>query len=262
MRHTLLAVACALAVPATLAADDVVLRQHRAEAALHASAGDSALRNESYEEAVREFRAAVQLDPQLVLAYYGLGQAFMALKRYPDAVETYVRCREVYRERASLTQRERDRLDRERRDQIHELTELLRNLERALSQNRLRQPSQITAVEERIRVLESTALKGADQSLQVPAWLSLALGSAYLRQGLLPDAEREYKQALSVDARMGAAHNNLAFIYMRTERYDEAEESLRQAEKAGFAINPQFKDELQRRNAASRGEAARGEHRN
>lgn len=254
MRHMLLAVACALTVPATLAADDVVERQHRAEAALHASAGDSALRTESYEEAVREFRAAIQLDPQLVLAYYRLGQAFMALKRYPDAVDTYIRCREIYRERASLTQRERDRIDRERRDQIHELTELLRNLERAASQNRRSLGGQITRVEERIRVLESTALKGADQPLQVPAWLSLALGSAYLRQGLLPDAEREYKQALSADAKMGAAHNNLAFIYMRTERYDEAEESLRQAEKAGFTINPQFREELKRRNAAAKGE--------
>jgi tetratricopeptide (TPR) repeat protein len=249
MRLLLAALAFVTAAPVALRADDVVARQHRLEAQRRYEAAEELSRAELYEQAAREYGAAIRLDPQLVLAYYGLGQAFMALKLYPDAVATYVSCREVIRDRAALTQRERDSIDRERRDGIRELNELLRNLERALAQNRLRQPGLITQVEERIRVLESTALKGADQSLQVPAWLSLALGSAYLRQGLLPDAEREYARALSVDSKMGAAHNNLAFIYMRTGRFDEAEQALRQADKAGFVVSPRFREELQRRRA-------------
>lgn len=257
MRYLLLAVAYVVAAPVPLRADDIVERRQHAEAQRHYEAGEALLRGESYAEAVPEFRAAIQLDPQLVLAHYGLGQAYMALKLYPEAVAVYVRCREIFRERASLTQRERVQIDRDRRDQIRELKEMMRLLEQAAARNREPQPSRILQVEERIRVLESATLKGAEQSLQVPAWLSLALGSAYLRQGLLPDAEREYKQAVSVDPKMGAAYNNLAWVYMHMRRLDEAEQALRRAEKAGFTVSPQFKEELKRRSAATEDETQR-----
>ena len=45
----------------------------------------------------------------------------------------------------------------------------------------------------------------------------------------------------------GAAHNNVAVIYMMTERYDQAKESVRLAEEAGFRVNPLFKEDLDKR---------------
>ncbi len=43
----------------------------------------------------------------------------------------------------------------------------------------------------------------------------MALGSAYFRNGTLPDAEREYREALKIDSQVGEAHNNLAVVCLR-----------------------------------------------
>jgi Flp pilus assembly protein TadD len=87
---------------------------------------------------------------------------------------------------------------------------------------------------------------------ETPAEVSLALGSAYFRAGDLVSAEREWKAAVAVNARLGEAHNNLAALYAMTGRRREAEESVRQAERAGFHVNPQLKSDIQ---AMPRGES-------
>ena len=46
---------------------------------------------------------------------------------------------------------------------------------------------------------------------------------------------------------MGEAHNNLAFVYFSTGRPAEAEQELKAAEKSGFAVNPRFKEDVQKK---------------
>ncbi len=211
---------------------DMLEHNRHAQAEQHYESGLTAVKNEDYATAVREFKRAIELDPQLVLAYYELGRTHMALRDYPQATQTYIACREVFERRASLTQQEQARIERDRTDQMQNLREIIRELRRRSGRSAAGEPASIMQLEERLRVLESAGLKGAEQSLQVPAWLTLALGSAYLRQGLLPDAERAYKEALAVDSKMGAAHNNLAFVFMHTGRFKEAHEEVRQAGRA------------------------------
>jgi Flp pilus assembly protein TadD len=83
-----------------------------------------------------------------------------------------------------------------------------------------------------------------------PGWMSLALGSAYFRADATADAEREYRAALAVDPKLGEAHNNLAVVCMLTGRYPEADAEIKAAEKAGFRVNPQLKEDL--KNASAR----------
>ena len=59
-----------------------------------------------------------------------------------------------------------------------------------------------------------------------------------------PDAEREYKAAITADPKSGEALNNLAVVYMQTGRYKEADDALKSAEKAGFKVHPQLKLEI------------------
>ena len=80
----------------------------------------------------------------------------------------------------------------------------------------------------------------------VPAWLSLALGSAYFRSNALADAEREYRAAIEVDSKLGEAHNNLAVVYMTTGRYPQADAEVKAAEKNGFRVNPQLKEDIKK----------------
>jgi Flp pilus assembly protein TadD len=61
------------------------------------------------------------------------------------------------------------------------------------------------------------------------------------------DAEREYREATKVEPKLGEAHNNLAVVLMLTGRLEEAEREMKAAEKAGFRVNPQFKDDLKQR---------------
>ena len=53
--------------------------------------------------------------------------------------------------------------------------------------------------------------------------------------------------ALAGNPKMGEAHNNLAYVYMVTGRLEDAQRSLKLAEKNGFRVNPDFKEELKER---------------
>ena len=84
--------------------------------------------------------------------------------------------------------------------------------------------------------------KGVNVNLNatVPPWVSLSLGSAYFRSGKIADAEREYKATIAADNKSGEAHNNLAVVYLETERFTEALNSINAAKKTGFKVNPEL----------------------
>jgi len=217
--------------------------QRRQDAQAHFSAGQDAMHAEEFERAVREFRAAIELDPLLVLAHYDLGQSYMALKAYPSAVKAYIGCREAIEDFNTLQQGDLVQRDHDVDDQIHELQDLIRHLrsERGAAD---RNEHRVMMVEERIRVLQSIRGTGKDRHATVPAELYLALGSAYYRQGALEEAEKNYTEAVKADGNLGPAHNNLAVIYMLSGRYKEAHVALAKAEKSGFPVNPNLKRDL------------------
>lgn len=235
----------AIAIAATAAAQES--RDHK-EAVKHYRAGQKALGTERWAEAEEEFRIATQLDPLLVAAHYGLGQTYMATKRYPDAVRAYSRARDAFHQQQaeSLT----DRLAFQKRidDQIKALESDIRAAQRQVSGPgaELIQRA-IGRNEEQIRTLEALRRRDVSEPLPTPHWLSLALGSAHFRNGAFADAEREYKAALAVKPDLGEAHNNLAVVYMLTERLDEAQAEVALAEKSGFQVPPGLKQDIVKR---------------
>jgi tetratricopeptide (TPR) repeat protein len=239
-----------LALAAASPAQELLEQQRRDQARQRYRAGQELMLGESFEEAAREFRAATELDPGFVLAHYSLGQALMALKRYPGALQAYTICHDTILRQASLNQRGRAELDQRRRDEIHELEDSLQRVRLGKIKNAAL--GQEVVLEERLRVLRDAGLRGAEQTGGVPAELSLALGSAHFRLGRLENAEQEYRAAIAADRRMGAAHNNLAVIFMMTGRLDEANREVQAAEKAGFTVSARFKQDLKERQAAAR----------
>jgi tetratricopeptide (TPR) repeat protein len=225
--------------------------QRRAQAQQHFETGQDSMHAEEFEKAVREFKAAIELDPLLVLAHYNLGQSYMALKAYPAAVKAYLGCRDAVDQLNSLQQGQVVERAHEIDDQIHDLQDLIRR-SRSEKGGERGNEHKIMMLEERIRVLEGMRLNGKDQHVQVPAELHLALGSAYYRQGALVDAEREYTDAIRVDSKLGPAHNNLAVIYMLSGRFKEAHVALQKAEKSGYPVNPNLKRDLATREATAR----------
>ena len=230
----------------TTRAGEVGDKAHR-EALEHYHAGESFLYAEDWTQAEREFRAAIALDPHLVLAHYSLGQTYMSAKEYPRAVRAFTGAREAFLQAAALNATDQVKTDQRREEEIRELRDGIRLIRSARPGSMTQPENAILKLESRIKDLETFKQKGVAGAIEVPAEFSLALGSAYFRTGALADARREYEAALKVRPKFGEAHNNLAVVYMLEGKLPDADVHVKQAEKAGFHVNPQLKADLAKR---------------
>jgi tetratricopeptide (TPR) repeat protein len=202
------------------------------------------MRAENFEEAAARFKAATQLDPNMSLAYYGLGRANVARRRFVEAIEAYTNCRRLYVTRASQQYNAAADATRAREDELMELRELQRQ-----NTNGPQTPTATNnqrLIQNRMRLVQENLDRGrnVDIDLAVPAFISLALGSAHFRAQHFDDAEREFKAAIRADHTVGEAHNNLAVLYMLTGRLTDAQSEIQLAEKNGFEVNRDLKREL------------------
>jgi tetratricopeptide (TPR) repeat protein len=232
--------------PAPANAQQLADESTRREALRHYREGQEYLSSEQFEKAADAFQRAIDRDPLLALAHYGLGQSYMALRRYASAVAAFRGSRNAYTRLAALAHSQSVSVDRQRQEEIRELVESIQ----ALQSGRVKTATQdrshaILRLENRIRDLERTQQRGLDVS-PVPAEVSLALGSAHFRNGDMTDAEREWKEAVDVNPRLGEAFNNLAALYAMSRRKQEAEDAVRSAERAGFRVHPQLKEDIRR----------------
>lgn len=235
--------ACAVALLASIAAT-AQMSQERERARPHYRNGWQFMRLEAWADAAKSFQQAIDVDPQFEDAYYSLGRANMGLKKYVEAIAAYTKSRDLYRAHAGQMFTNQQEAQRYRRDRLTELDEVLRSLQTGPQTMRIQ--DQIRRVTEQRRQIQDYLQRGANITIEnsVPAFVSLALGSAYFRAGKLEDAEREYKAAIAADPRTGEAHSNLAVVYFETERYADAGRALTAAEKAGFKVHPQLKQQI------------------
>jgi tetratricopeptide (TPR) repeat protein len=238
MRIRQLATAIVFCLAAVPAAAQLASESDRREALQHYRNGQDRLEAEDYEQALREFQAAIAKDRLLTVAHYGLGEVHTHLRRYPSAIQAFTNCRLAFRELFDLQQRDRFNVEQRRDDEIRELRDTARRLARQ-SGTDLR----IIRVENRVAELERQRGTKADGFVSPPA-VSLALGSAYFRHEQLDDAEREWKAAIATNPQMGEAHNNLAALYAMTGRKAEAEAAVAAAQASGYPVNPQLKADI------------------
>jgi tetratricopeptide (TPR) repeat protein len=206
--------------------------------------GQAAMASERLEEAVQDFKAAIQLDPLLTLAHYRLGQAHMSLREYAQAEKDFLGCREAYEKIAGLQFTNTEELERRRAQEIEQLQNQLSLL--STGQLKSSNPSLPLQLQQRIDELQRNRRKGGTDTVSVPAELHVSLGSAYFRQGKLPEAEKQWKAAAAANPKLGEAHNNLAALYLMTSQLDEAEKEVKLAEKAGYPVHPRLKDDIKK----------------
>jgi tetratricopeptide (TPR) repeat protein len=202
------------------------------------------MRSEKYDEAIAEFRAALELNPKLNMAHYGIGRASMALHKYDEAITEYETCRDKLTARAGAKITGQFDASRAREDRMLELRDLQTQFSKGpqtfATQDVQRQ------IQNAMRITQNESERGMNVSIDagVPAFINVALGSAYFRSERRDDAEKAYKAALNVDSNVGEAHNNLAVIYLLSGRISEAEAAVKKAEKAGFRVNPELKEQI------------------
>jgi tetratricopeptide (TPR) repeat protein len=205
------------------------------------------MRSEQFENAVKTFQGAVEIDPTFEMPWYGLGRGHLALKQFTSAISALTRCRDLYAAQAGRKFTNQQEAQRYRADRISELDEMLRQVQSG--PQTMQAQDQMRQLQERRRQLQEIITRGNDITIEsgVPAWVSLSLGSAYFRAGKLADAEREYKAAVDADRRSGEALNNLAVVYLETERYAEALSAIDRAKKTGFKINPELEKAIRQK---------------
>lgn len=221
-------------------------------AQVHYRLGWESLRSEAFEAAVKEFQQAIDLNPKFALAHCGLGKAHMGLHRYPRAVEAFEACRDFYLAKTGEKFSGQFDANRQRQDRIMELQELARQTRQG-PQTRGAQDQQ-RQIDHAIRQTQDETMRGNNLNIEgnAPAFISLALGSAYFRAQRLADAEREYKATIDADSKSGEAHNNLAVVYLLTGRVEAAAQEVALAEKLRFNVNPDLKAEIAEKRKAIR----------
>jgi len=234
VRVALLAVILASPLVAQNLADD----QSRRQAMDLYRTGQEYMAAERFEPAAQSFTAAIDKDALLTVAHYQLGQAYMNLKRYGSAIQAYKGSIDAMSRLHALEESSKFQVDKQREDEIRELRVEI-NQVKALS------PLKREVLEQRLHGLESQRVS-YNAEFRPPAFVLLALGSAYFRNGELAPAEKEWEAAIAADPKYGEAHNNLAVVYMMTRRKKEAEDAVRAAEKSGFRVNPQLKEDIKR----------------
>ena len=216
--------------------------KHR-QGMIHYDTGREHFTHERWTRAEEAFRTAVKLDPLIAAAYYDLGRTYMQMKRYGDAVQAFVACRETSQKifglelNATVTARQ-------------QLEENEKGLTATLAQSTRPNPRKVAIAREQLSQVQGKKREidafgdVLGTSYVVPPDISFALGSAYFRSGSIADAEREYRAAIAVRPEFGQAHSNLAVLLMTTNRRPEAIEHVKLAEAAGFQVNPELKKEL------------------
>jgi len=242
-------IAClAVACVTTLSAQRIADARSRREAIEFYRTGQEFMSAEKFDRAAEEFQKSVDRDELFTLAYYSLGQAYMNQQRFASAIKAYKDCIEATRSLYQLRQTNRFEVEKQRDDEIREVRETILRMRQARSGLGLQ--TRADQLEQHLQDLENQR-RSIEGPFQPPSEVLLALGSAYFRNGDREQAEAEWKAATDVNPKLGEAHNNLAVIYMQTGRFDDAEKEIKLAEKNGFRVNPQFKQDLNDRRKKS-----------
>lgn len=210
-------------------------------------AGWELMQGEKFEDAVKAFQSAVEIDPTFEMPWYGLGRAHLALKQFVSASSALERCRSLYEAQVGRVFTSQQEQQRYRQDRITEIDEMIRQVQSG--PQTLQRQDQLRQLQEQRRQLQEYITRGNTVAMGsgVPAWVSLSLGSAYFRSGKMNDAEREFKAASDADRRSGEALSNLAVVYLETQRFELALAAVESAKKIGFKVNPELEKTIRAR---------------
>jgi tetratricopeptide (TPR) repeat protein len=220
-------------------------------ASQHYKSGWEAMRKEAWDEAAKEFQTAIDTDDEFALAYYSLGRAEMGRRNFQRAIAAYSACRDLYVRIGG--ERFSNQFDYKRRleDRILEYQTMIQQMQQGPTGKGSQQSQQLQVreLQTQLRNLEQARDRNDNVTIDatVPYFVPMALGAAYFRAGQFADAEREYNAAIQTNPGSGETHNNLAVLYLMTDRIAQAEKEVAKAEETGFKVNPGLKDDIRKK---------------
>jgi len=252
MRTAVLAVAAAVAIPAAAAAQANVPKSASLaakEANRHYQQGWDAIHTEHWSDAVAEFQKTIEFDPDFAEAYYSLGRAHMGEHQYAKAIAAYIKCRELYLVVSGKHFSDDLEAKRHLEDRMLEVQTALNQARTTGNQGTQTQQLYIRELQTKLNELRQAHDRSENISIDVsvPFYVSMSLGAAFFRNNQFVDAEREYKAALEANSNSGETHNNLAVLYLMTDRPELAQTEIKLAEQTGYKVNPGLKEDVNKR---------------
>ena len=85
-----------------------------------------------------------------------------------------------------------------------------------------------------------------DELMSAPGEVYFYIGYALYQLDRSTEALAAWETCREKSPKFALVHNNLALIYMRLGRLEQARESIERAQELGFPVHPQFKADLER----------------
>ncbi len=167
--------------------------------------GQNTFQEEKWNESLQIYQSIVKQHPELPIAHIGIGDASGKLRNYVDAITSFLRALDLI---SQFPQTERILIE----------PTVQAKLATAYHRNK-----QLDKADEFFQ----KAVKGAGENAPV-IWY-IALGQIETERGNLEQARRYYIIGVQLDPASTAAYNNLGYILLKLNRYDEADAVFREA---------------------------------
>jgi tetratricopeptide (TPR) repeat protein len=228
----------------------------------YAQRGAASLQKGNVASALKDFNLSLEKEPRLPEAHLGLGHVAMREKRFEDALREYRLAQQGHREIASLVllvQADRYAKSRERlehlRDTENQLDSESRRMEVRGGASSSGSTGSLSAgqierarveVDHEIQALEAMKSPSESTANEPPATLYFFEGNALFDLKRTDEAIVAWEKAASLDPKFAPVQNNLAVAYWMRGRMDDAWTAVARAEALRFAVNPNFRADLER----------------
>ncbi|MBV9762126.1 MAG: tetratricopeptide repeat protein [Acidobacteriaceae bacterium] len=218
-----------------------------AEAAQHMAAGVAAHRQGNYEAAIKEFKSASQLDPNLAQAFLDLGEEYMQIHDNGSAIAPLKRALEI---RPALDQAHLDlgyallsqgffaeaipHLERGNaiealavaQTETGQFEQAISNLTAALAK-RPNDPDLLYYLGRASGLLSKRAIDTLNEAYPDSARSHQAMAENYYVLRQMPQAESEFRAALQQRPNIPGVHLELGLVYAGSAQWQKAEEEFR-----------------------------------
>jgi tetratricopeptide (TPR) repeat protein len=211
-----------------------------------------ALQTGNYDKADEGFAKALALAPDYPPAHMGLGHVALARKDFEGGLREYTAGRDAYGQYgAALHQIEMERYAKTQ-DEIRKLQDQLRDMhnqargpdaEGGLSTN---QQNMERTIEQRIQTLQAVPMPTASADPGPPADVYFHMGNALFRLERYDEARVAWETCAQKNTKFPLVQNNLAVLYMKAGRFEEARHAVAEAERLGMTVNPGLKADIDR----------------
>lgn len=203
--------------------------------------GDRALQKGDVGGAKSSFDRALSSVPTFPAALVGLGNIAMAEKKYAAALNNYEKARDGYADLGHLLMQ----IEAQRyANTIDQISILQDSISQARQSGSGGANLSISKWENEIERLRSIQVPTEETINEPPAEIYFFIGNAHFQMRNVDAAVEAWETCREKNSEFAMVHNNLALAYAQAGRMDDARQSLQRAEKLGFPVNPQFKNDL------------------